>query len=89
MEPACRLIPTEGNYLLIDHPDMRAARSVLTEVWYIDLDDQTRLDRLVERHVTHGKTADDARDWALGTDQVNAELVASSRDAADLRIRLK
>ena len=89
VEPACRLIITEGNYLLVDHPDLREARSMLTEVWYIDLDDQTRLDRLVGRHVTHGKAADDARDWALGTDQLNAELVASSRDAADLCIRLK
>jgi pantothenate kinase len=89
VEPACRLIITEGNYLLVDHPDMRDARSTLTQVWYIDLDDQTRLDRLVGRHVRHGKSADDARDWALGTDQVNAELVAGSRGAADLCIRLK
>jgi pantothenate kinase len=89
VEPACRLIITEGNYLLVDQPDLREARNVLTQVWYIDLDDQIRLDRLVGRHVTHGKTADDARDWALGTDQVNAELVARSRAAADLCIRLK
>ena len=46
-------------------PGPARGASMLTQARYIDLDDQTRLDRLVGRHVTHGKTADDARE--LGT----------------------
>ncbi|MFC7583809.1 hypothetical protein ACFQYP_08620 [Nonomuraea antimicrobica] len=31
-------------------------RAAMTEVWYADLDDHVRLERLVRRHVEFGKT---------------------------------
>jgi hypothetical protein len=39
--------------------------------------------RLIERHVRHGKSPDEARTWALGTDANNAGLIAATRHRAD------
>lgn len=43
-----------------------------------------RLERLVERHIGHGKSPDAARDWTFGPDQRNAELITAARRRADL-----
>jgi pantothenate kinase len=83
-----RLVITEGNYLLADHPDAVRARRSLDAVWFIDLDERTRTRRLVRRHVEFGKTPSQAQDWAAGSDQRNAELVKRTRDRADLVVRL-
>jgi pantothenate kinase len=79
-----RLIVTEGNYLLVDDPLWRAVRPHLDEVWYVDLDQEERLRRLIERHVRFGKPEADAIAWATGTDERNAEVIMSTRARADL-----
>lgn len=84
----CRLVITEGNYLLADHPAARRAREALDAVWFLELDERTRTERLVRRHIEFGKAPDAAEDWVKGTDQVNADLVAGTRDRADLLVRL-
>ena len=81
---AARLIVTEGNYLLLDDERWRPVRELLTEVWYADLDRGERLRRLIERHVRFGKAEADAVAWATGTDEQNAELIAATRERADL-----
>ena len=63
-------------------------RRALDEVWFVDLDDATRVRRLVERHVTFGKSSDAARAWTLGNDQRNADLVSATRRLADLVVRV-
>lgn len=78
------LVVTEGNYLLATTGAWPAARALMTEVWYLDVADDVRRARLVERHHAFGKSRYDARRWAHGSDQVNAELVEPARDAADL-----
>ncbi|ALE06897.1 hypothetical protein AL755_17915 [Arthrobacter sp. ERGS1:01] len=82
------LVITEGNYLLLDAPGWPAARKQIDEVWYLDVDDGERRLRLVRRHESFGKSPDEARSWALGSDQHNAAVVAATRDRADLLIRL-
>ena len=57
-------------------------RPLLDEAWYVDLDEQTRLDRLIARHVAFGKAPGFAREWVLRSDQRNAELVATTRARA-------
>ncbi|MFD4552405.1 nucleoside/nucleotide kinase family protein [Streptomyces sp. NPDC058466] len=79
-----RLIITEGNYLLLRDADWARARAQLDEVWFCELDDAERVRRLVARHEEFGKDHDTAVAWVLGTDQRNAELVAATRDRADL-----
>ena len=81
-----RVIVTEGNYLLLDEPVWRRARAALDEVWYCDLDDEVRRERLVARHVRFGKTPEAARAWAEGPDQHNADIIEATRPDADLVI---
>ena len=81
---SARLIVSEGNYLLVDDPRWAKVRPLTTEVWYVDLDREERLRRLVERHVRFGKDEAAAVAWATGTDERNAEIIMATRDRADL-----
>ncbi|MFJ3407658.1 nucleoside/nucleotide kinase family protein [Promicromonospora sp. NPDC090134] len=78
------LVITEGNYLLAADGAWPAARTRMAEVWYVDLPEAERLRRLVARHHAFGKPLSDAEAWARGSDQRNADLIATTRDAADL-----
>ena len=79
-----RLIVSEGNYLLVDDPRWAKVRPLMTEVWYVDLDREERLRRLVERHLRFGKDEAAAVAWATGTDERNAEIIMATRERADL-----
>lgn len=78
------LVVTEGNYLLNDDGAWARVRGLLDQVWYIDSDRDGRIDRLVKRHMLFGKDEASAREWALGSDETNAEVVRATRDRADL-----
>ncbi|MEU0440455.1 nucleoside/nucleotide kinase family protein [Streptomyces sp. NPDC006186] len=85
--PTARLVVTEGNYLLLDSGAWARVRPWLDEVWFCELDEEERLRRLTARHERFGKTRREAEAWARGTDQRNADLVAATRDRADLVVR--
>jgi pantothenate kinase len=80
---AAELVVTEGNYLLLDLPEWRAARTELDEVWFLDCPDDVRRARLVARHVEFGRPAAEAEAWVARVDDANAALVARSRERAD------
>lgn len=82
--PKVRLVVTEGNYLLLDGGGWAGVRPLLDEVWFLSPDDADRVDRLVQRHIAHGRTPEQARAWALGTDGDNAALVEGTRGRADV-----
>jgi pantothenate kinase len=82
------LVVTEGNYLLVGAGPWAAVRGLLDEAWYLDLDPEVRRGGLVARHAAHGRTAEEARRWAHGSDERNALLVAASAGRADVRIDL-
>jgi pantothenate kinase len=84
VDPAVPLVVTEGNYLLLDEGPWQRVRPLLDEVWFVEVDDRVRVDRLVRRHVAHGKDPEQARAWVLGSDEPNARLVAATRSRADL-----
>ena len=44
--------------------------------------------RLIQRHMAFGKSAVDAQDWAMGSDEKNAELIGAGYERADFIIRL-
>ena len=83
-----RLVVTEGNYLLLDDDPWPQVRALLDEVWFVDVTDALRQQRLVTRHVAFGKEPDDAQAWALGPDQANADRVLATRSRADLLVTL-
>ena len=81
-----KLVITEGNYLLHNEGGWRNVSDFLTESWYVDVDDELRLERLVDRHHFFGKERQAAYDWAHGTDENNARLVEATRDKADFLV---
>ena len=83
---AARLIITEGNYLLLSTGGWERVRPLVDEVWYTDLDQQSRLRRLIDRHIRFGKPEPAAVAWATGTDERNAALIAATRERADLLV---
>ncbi|MFF5174725.1 nucleoside/nucleotide kinase family protein [Micromonospora sp. NPDC000089] len=86
--PSVRLVVTEGNYLLLADPPWDDVRPLLHEAWFLDLDAELRLRRLVARHQAYGRSPADAAAWAHGSDEANASLVAGTADRADLVVRL-
>lgn len=81
-----RVIVSEGNYLLSGEEPWRGVRAAMTEVWYADLDDRVRLDRLTRRHVQFGKTPDEAVRWVAEVDEPNAAAIRATRGSADLMV---
>lgn len=80
--PSTQLVITEGNYLLHDAGPWAGAAAMLDEVWYVDIDDAVREQRLVQRHQQFGRSAEAARDWVASTDAPNARLIAATRARA-------
>jgi pantothenate kinase len=78
------LVVTEGNYLLRPDGAWSAVRGLLDEVWYLEPDEHDRLDRLVRRHMDFGRDVDTANARARGSDQRNAEVIAATKEWADL-----
>ena len=88
VSPAARLVVTEGNYLLAQASPWDRVRELCDEVWFVDPGEQVRLERLIARHVRYGRTPDQARRRATeGTDSDNAQLVAASRERADVIVQ--
>ncbi|MFD7936696.1 nucleoside/nucleotide kinase family protein [Streptomyces sp. NPDC059755] len=86
--PTARLIVTEGNYLLVGTGAWTRVRAALDEVWFCETDEDERVRRLIARHEEFGKDHEEAVAWVLRSDQRNAELVATTRDRADLVVSL-
>ncbi|KQV77901.1 fructose transporter [Nocardioides sp. Root122] len=83
---SARLVVTEGNYLLLPDRGWERVRPLLTEAWFVDVDDDVRRERLVRRHEQFGKSPEGARAWVDRVDEPNAELVRATRERADLVI---
>jgi hypothetical protein len=60
----------------------------MDDIWYLAPSEDIRHQRLIRRHELFGKTPEEALKWALGTDEVNARLIAESAQYADLVVRL-
>ncbi len=95
IENAIEILPThqilivEGNYLLLDDQPWNQARELLDQVWFIDTDFDAIYPRLVERHMSGGKTAEEARVKVESTDMPNARLIEKSKANADRIVRIK
>src|SRR5215218_9878195 len=78
------LVVTEGNYLLL-WPEVQP---LLDETWYVETDEELRVQRLIQRHIEFGKPPEYARAWVLRSDERNAELVKATAHTADVLVRL-
>jgi pantothenate kinase len=84
ISPEKRTVVVEGNYLL-HWPGIAA---LLDTTFFVEVDHDVRIERLIRRHVRFGKSPDEARAWSLGPDERNALLIAETAARADHVIRL-
>jgi len=89
VEPDVRLVLTEGNYLLDDEPPWPDVRATLDEVWFVETDDASRVERLLARHVEFGKTEEEARRWMARVDEPNELRITARRGEADFGVDLR
>ena len=79
-----RMIVVEGNYLLVRSEPWGRIRGLLDLAIYLDVDDEVRVQGLIERQVAMGRDEATARAWVMGSDEANARVVAPTRAHADL-----
>jgi len=84
VHPKTQLVITEGNYLLHDEGAWASIAGLLDEVWFVDVDDGLRNDRLVQRHQQFGRSQEAALAWVAGTDEPNARLIDATKTRADV-----
>lgn len=82
--PETQLLIAEGNYLLLDEGHWAKVASLLDEVWYVNVDDSLRVERLVKRHEQFGRSREAAQAWVENTDEPNARLIAQGKPRADV-----
>jgi pantothenate kinase len=82
VDPGVRLVITEGNYLLLEQGHWAGVAQQLDEVWFVELDDVLRRQRLQQRHMRFGRSAEAALAWVEHTDEPNARLIAATRQRA-------
>jgi pantothenate kinase len=83
-----KLVITEGNYLLASEGGWEQVAPELDEIWYLKINDELRLERLIKRHQEFGKDLRAAEAWARGTDEVNARLIELTASKADVIIEI-
>jgi len=86
--PDVPLVITEGNYLLAETGRWPLARQCLSESWFLDPHHEDRIRWLIARHEEYGRSPEQARHWAVGSDETNARLIQATAGKADRRIRL-
>ncbi|MEO6570167.1 MAG: nucleoside/nucleotide kinase family protein [Ilumatobacteraceae bacterium] len=87
VEPHHTTVVTEGNYLLHTMGGWEAVRPLLDACWYVECDERLRIERLLARHVAHGRSPEEAQAWVRRVDGPNADLVRSRAHVADLVVR--
>lgn len=83
-----KLVITEGNYLLASEGGWEQVAPELDEIWYLKINDELRLERLIKRHQDFGKDLKAAEAWARGTDEVNARFIELTASKADVIVEI-
>ena len=88
VRPDTPLVITEGNYLLLEEGPWAGVAPLLDEVWYVEVDDGLRIERLLRRHQQFGRSLEAAQAWVAQTDEPNARRIAATRTRAHHILRL-
>lgn len=83
-----KVIVVEGNYLFSEEHNWQGVFPLLDHTWFIEIDDEVRIERLIARHIRFGKTKEDAENWSKGSDEANARFIAKTASKAKNLIRL-
>lgn len=87
--PDTPLVITEGNYLLLDEGPWAGVGPLLDDVWYVDVDEALRTERLLRRHQQFGRSREAALAWVAQTDEPNARRIAATRHRAHHVLHIK
>ena len=87
IQAATPLVVVEGNYLLLREHPWNQVQALLDEVWFVDIAQDTRVSRLVQRHQQFGRSAQAAADWVRDTDEPNARRIEAEKSKADVLFR--
>lgn len=82
VHPEDELVIVEGNYLLMGNEDWSPVAALMDLSIYIDIPHQTRMQRLIQRHVDFGKSPAEAKEWVSRVDEANARVIEATRDNA-------
>ena len=88
VRPAEGLVIVEGNYLLLDESPWTQIRPALDLCAYLEVEDATRIRRLVDRHARYGKPRLEAERFVRDSDEKNTNLIKATRDRADYIVRM-
>lgn len=78
------LVVVEGNYLLATNDGWEPVRALLDEVWFLQPEEDVRMARLIARHMEFGRDRSAAEERSMGSDQINADFIRSTRERADV-----
>jgi pantothenate kinase len=82
--PSATLVVVEGNYLLHADDGWGEVKNYFDETWYLDLNENVRKRRLIDRHIFFGKSPIEAAAWVENSDEKNALLIGVSRTLAGI-----
>ena len=82
------IVLVEGNYLLLDDAPWTQLAGLFDAVAYLDVADEVRVGRLVERHVAFGRSRSEAFDFVRRSDEANARRIQPGRSRADVIVSL-
>lgn len=83
-----KVVVIEGNYLFSEAHGWNGIYPLLDHSWFIEIDDEIRIERLIARHVRYGKTREEAEAWSRGSDETNARFIGLTANRAENRINL-
>lgn len=79
--PESRVVVFEGNYVALNRDPWMSAASLMTEIWFVDIDEEIAKERLWKRHVQSGicKDEKDVKYRVESTDWLNARDIVDNR----------
>lgn len=79
----CKIVITEGIYLLLTEPSWDKVKNVLDESWYLDVPLAITRQRVIKRHIFYGRTHQAAIHRFENNDLLNTQTVRKTRHLAD------
>lgn len=70
-----KVVVVEGNYLFSTEHYWEGVFPLLDHSWFIEINDEIRIERLIARHIRYGKTPEEAEKWSKGSDETNARFI--------------
>lgn len=85
---SAKVIVIEGNYLFSDELNWEGVFPLLDHSWFIEIDNELRIQRLIARHVKYGRTPEVGEERSRGTDEANARFIGKTSKRAENIIKL-